>query len=1733
MTIISKYPALLLQTIQNASEDIVVSKWLLKQLVPKLGGSNAESVQNVIESTARLLSRNPQSWLDANLFRDAMIGELTKWGAAISSNTNNGSAAASISLNLMMVLTKLSDESDLRYYGRHNEIFLIKYMDQVFRFMKLGFASPAASNHHRLLTTTFLKICLIQLARGSPDCSRLALWIENIIKWLLIVLKSSEVQSVPQLTHLLLRLAWIFISNPTHTSGKQDSLIEILDNFTPNDLELELSRLYLRAAIKRDMSLLPVTGSTFSDPRLELLRQRTAEKLSALCHSTPVQSTSSIQTALELLNMHFGSLEAVGEYVRTSFHLLKDGEKLKLIRNIGRLACLLNGSFDPTTMCCKFCDTPLRSRHPYSSVRRPCFKGFHVVFCCIISSHKFSSSNRLRVEALLALKRVLMCFQPESPFQAGDEISAWLMTCLYSTSREVRVLSGQILPLFIGPADTAANTDVIFHFLSSINLNKELYLRETTLMAWVQLAGVLEGERLNFILMKVIDFLGSEDSFLTAVASHELQQLAKRRNKTTYQLCTPFWNTISVLVVKSMNKKRQLLDRVSEALEISPADFLSRTLSFTVPYLVMARSYDIVDSIAIICNYRTTKKIYLDHVANILAVLLSQEVERPELFAENRWFDIDESFKLVEFSAIIWPNHLEIIVEILKLYQEDNESKTIRLLYALNYLGSLKYADKTQNSTRFPFIEKLFNENLILQLVTKFSDTVRNVRGRMSYTSKLQSLNGIAMMIRCAPTKFYNAVPLICTLLQSALETDLLQRTAFYTWSLMLQNLDKSHLSHVMDLTLSVIVQKWSSLTYEARQQAFSLVENLFTQKGADLRDVIREKGIPSLSSVPELRDLGSLFVSATTLVPPTLKLNMLIHRCKNENIYVIRQSVTEIRDFLLENQDFIEKRVHDKSDYLIATLLRVLLNEMYIFRNVESDIPTLCAQCIGLVGAVDHHFVNIANISSVSSETTELEISEQQRRDVIVINNFAEAQESIDFVIYLIEEFLVRIFRASTDPSLQMFLAYGIQEYLKFCGLSTTSIESSTRESQYWNRFSYITKSTLLPLLSSKYTAPPAPASNCSYPIFNQTISYSDWLHNFTYDLLSRAKGGNVEKIFGVFRRIMRGKLPFQSMISFLLPFAALNVYLGDSTGLQRVNISREIRLILVASRHLTDDMSEFYRAAFSLVDYFTKWNRAKKKEKSKNNTVGISAPIDTFLSEIPSELMALRSFECKSYPRAIMYWEQYLRLVKHDVDKSRGVYDKLRQIYSNIGESDSLEGIFSMSSSPSIEQQIVQYESMGKWDFALECYEALMKENEKWDVELESSALHCLKESGRYDDLLTRLESYVVDDYIPEWWVTLGIEVSWLAGNFSSLQKWLSRTVDDSYEVNVGRALIALESKQHDELEYWIVKARTNISNELSAQLVTSLSQCIDSRVKLHALADLESICSLSFVEPSSLDHRTISGKLDKRLAIVGSDYNARRYLLSLRRSLFTIGELEFSKQEVGITWVKSSRDSRKQNQVNLAIQASLRAMVSGNPMANVEYAKILWSLGEQRKATSLIEELGRETASLSPDETTARERARIALLHTKWLDESAQKDSDDISARYRNVCKLDPTWEKAYYELAQYFNKVLSAQALLPIPMKNTSFLNGTYVKMTVLHYYKSLQFGCKYAFESLPRMITIWLDFSENLIKPTTNSKGPALAKLLAERRDILTSINNTLKRSIVKIPTYIVSKDRLR
>ena len=665
---------------------------------------------------------------------------------------------------------------------------------------------------------------------------------------------------------------------------------------------------------------------------------------------------------------------------------------------------------------------------------------------------------------------------------------------------------------------------------------------------------------------------------------------------------------------------------------------------------------------------------------------------------------------------------------------------------------------------------------------------------------------------------------------------------------------------------------------------------------------VMTDYSIPSLACIPELQSLAKRLDDWRSKAMPKFVLEKLIRRCAHETAIICHRGLMELRDFLEEQEPFIHSLILvENCDRLVTQLIRCLLDVTSKYHDSDTEIMGLAVECLGIVGAVDPIRTDAAKIVD----------------DIILQSNFEDAEESVGFAMSLIEHRLVGCFRAATDTRAQGYLAWAMQDLLKFCGITAHVLDTQRGLGvdqlmmRKWGRFSKQSRETLTPLLTSKYSASGnPPAVDITFPIFKHqnTKTYRDWLQWFTLAIINAAQGENARKIFTtICSHIIKNQ--DLGIANFILPYVVLNVIISGGDQ-HRENIRLEFLAVLesggtAASEQEAAKSRLANQSVFILVDYLHKWLRQRKKvimerrhmlAKKANRYVAADeemeadpsiARVEAVLSTLPADLMANASFQCGSYARALFHWEQYIR----DSEKSRPddemdrLYARWQEIYIHLDEPDGIEGISAKFKFQTFDQQILEHETAGHWGAAQSCYELALQQDPS-NLVFQKGFLNCIKQSGHHETYLSQISGFILS--FPEnleIYSNLAIESSWMANNWGSLSKHLETATKSGFEYQTGEALMALMNGNEQQFQKTITSLRTTLGQAIVAAGTDSSRQCYEALSKLHAVQELKA--TRSHMTRDSAGRRHFMSLLDERLNLMNPSPRYLQFVLALRRA------------------------------------------------------------------------------------------------------------------------------------------------------------------------------------------------------------------------------------------------------
>lgn len=1083
-------------------------------------------------------------------------------------------------------------------------------------------------------------------------------------------------------------------------------------------------------------------------------------------------------------------------------------------------------------------------------------------------------------------------------------------------------------------------------------------------------ASIASGDALNLILLKMLDLL-QDKPFLGA---HGFRVAAHNRSTTPYQLCAPYWSTLALTAVR---RRSTILDKFVKILEVNKVSFVSRTTPYILPYLCLAGETGSALWIAEALGMNPPS-MYINHAPSIIAQFLVQETTDPMAYAEQRFCELHAAFGQIGFSRILGVDKTPIIFEVLKLVPQNQDLKRKRIIDMLKN----EFAGYVTRSHVF-------------KLVLHFSHAMRSLQGRQQVATKLQCLHGLEAMMELCASELPGAIRQISAFLLSALDEPELVEGALRAWRAMVIHLD-DNVSEIVDLSFALVSDLYPSLEPESQNLSFEIVENLL-QREATKRHIM-EHGSPK---VP-FTELQVLIAKIEGKRRPMKRLHEAVIRGDKENTFLVKQMLSEVCEILEECQGEVSQWMADFEGRSVLSETLTALRSLSGKSNFETKGRELLSRAKGLLGALDPHIIEPSPISGPPVFTSLLDTR----------------TECAQFISILVTRYLLPAFEAAVDPTLQTYIAYGIQELLKVAGYGTDTLE--TQSERFFAEYPGELGQAVAPFLQTMYVMKSDSVPNASYPILQPGISYSRWLAELSYDQMFRVGSENERKIFGLCRLAVREE--FSDILEWLLPYAALSAVTAS-------NENQEAFLTEVHAVLAYTGAPAFHILIFQVLDYFGSWLRNARAAPHKT-ALHASRRVERLLEEISPAVMAKRAREANDPARVIRYWEQA-------VERPTETWGDLREMYAALHDTDSLEGLSAKWTVPlNPLYQVLEHRAMGDWEAALACYSALGQWNSAERIE-------CLLKSGRDKDALAQAERAPNLFDVADGAVDCAIS----AGDWGALSRWVRL----AREPWLGQALLALKDQNSERFNVLVSHARSCL-----------IGQSRSTTLKLHALEDLNLFTHMA---PENL--RVC---LDSRLSCVGNDIEDRRWLLSLRRAAFSAVFPDEASNEAQVTWNLISKDARNVNQPIRALTAVLRAE------SPEEYAQLLWQQGEPRKAIKTLE----RTIPKSKRKQLPPDAASKLLQLTIWLEQAGQVPSSELIKGYTNTAKLAPHWEEAEYRLGKHYAKLLDTQNALPESERAIQAVDGSWNKYVVRAYTQSLLCGIEHVEETLPKLIGLWLD-----------------------------------------------------
>ena len=208
-------------------------------------------------------------------------------------------------------------------------------------------------------------------------------------------------------------------------------------------------------------------------------------------------------------------------------------------------------------------------------------------------------------------------------------------------------------------------------------------------------------------------------------------------------------------------------------------------------------------------------------------------------------------------------------------------------------------------------------------------------------------------------------------------------------------------------------------------------------------------------------------------------------------------------------------------------------------------------------------------------------------------------------------------------------------------------------------------------------------------------------------------------------------------------------------------------------------------------------------------------------------------------------------------------------------------------------------------------------------------------------------------------------------------------------------------------------------------------------------------------------------------------------------------------------------------------------------------IESARLLWKEGHRLKAIQSLENAikigafddedvrpAAESAAQTGHQNSKSQKAvaaRARLILAKWVDQEGHTQSDAIIKQYRIAVELHNRSEKGHYHLGKHYNKLLESEKAKSPNRQAETFITGEMAKLVIENYLRSLTMGAKHIHQTLPRILTLWLELGTDVGRPVDIKYGNDVGfrdRIQKQRQRIFNLVVTQVKKYVDRLPAFV-------
>lgn len=514
-----------------------------------------------------------------------------------------------------------------------------------------------------------------------------------------------------------------------------------------------------------------------------------------------------------------------------------------------------------------------------------------------------------------------------------------------------------------------------------------------------------------------------------------------------------------------------------------------------------------------------------------------------------------------------------------------------------------------------------------------------------------------------------------------------------------------------------------------------------------------------------------------------------------------------------------------------------------------------------------------------------------------------------------------------------------------------------------------------------------------------------------------------------------------------------------------------------------------------FEIFDFLEQWCRA-----SKSTNQALVQKIGDFMDNFNLKRLAEVNFKCGEYARALIFLESYIKVARNI--RMQQELPFLAKIYAELDNSDGVEGVKSLKVTEwSLEDKVLISNVTGQVQESAPCFERMMQVNEISKENVATLIKYYIGLDQQETALL--ISDSIMRKLHDENLKVLKAEPLWRLSKFEELEELMSDPIihqSSDWGVRCGQLLLKLRNEDNEGFFGELKAARMAVLKALkiSGTEETAYKKNYQGIVKLHLISEIEKTekaiaqTKLATTEAMKIT-QVLMEEWKRRLdfvqpnaALVEPIYCMRRILLNEMKNRFEhmLSHNDNFKQlnqlidcEIGNLWILSTKSAYKRKMFQQAQLYILNAEIYKPKDLFIVKAKYHWHKGDINNALKILEAgtsdllKSEQNNPMSTDEKATYAKGK--LLIARYNADATNVDIKTNSQYFYDAFSAEKN-EKSCLLMAEYLDQHYAPDNI------TGEKLDDSMIKKSMLMYGKSMSYGCKYLFQSMPRFLSIWFD-----------------------------------------------------